>query len=185
MEPKFFSSQNDFRKWLEKNHERANELLVGFWKVASGKPSMTWSESVDQALCFGWIDGVRRSHGDDAYTIRFTPRRPGSNWSAINIKKVAELKEKGLMHPAGHAAFDKRKDAKSAIYSYENRPKEFAPPLEKIFRRNKAAWKFFISQAPSYQRNCIHWVISAKQEATKQGRLEKLIRVSDEGKRLY
>ncbi|HEV8590997.1 MAG TPA: hypothetical protein VGQ55_02765 [Pyrinomonadaceae bacterium] len=113
MEPKFFSSQNEFRKWLEKNHETAKEVLVGFWKVGTGKPSMTWGESVDQALCFGWIDGIRRSLGDEAYTIRFTPRKPTSIWSAINIKKVAQLNEKGLMRPAGDAAFEKRNDHKS------------------------------------------------------------------------
>lgn len=184
MEPKFFSSQKEFRKWLEKNHASAKELVVGFWKVTSGKPSMTWSESVDHALCFGWIDGVRRSCGEDAYTIRFTPRGATSNWSAINIKKVADLKEKGLMQTADLAAFEARKDGRSAVYSYENRPKEFSPELEKVFKKNKTAWKFFTSQAPSYQRICVYWVMSAKRDATKKSRLDKLIKTSEEGKRL-
>jgi uncharacterized protein YdeI (YjbR/CyaY-like superfamily) len=145
---------------------------------------MTWSESVDQALCFGWIDGIRKSIDDGSYSNRFTPRRPGSNWSAINIRKVAELVEKGLMRPAGIAAFEERRDHKSAIYSYENRPKEFSPEFEKAFKKNKAAWKFFTSQAPWYHRICIYHVMSAKQEATRQSRFEKLIEASEEGKRL-
>ena len=183
-EPRFFKTQNDFRKWLEKNHEKKDELLVGFYKVGSGKPSMTWSESVDQALCFGWIDGVRRSLGADAYTIRFSPRRPTSIWSAINIKKIEELKKKQLMHPAGISAFEKRDEKKSAIYQYENRPVEFSRDLEKQFRANKGAWKFFRAQPPGYQRLLVFYVMSAKQEKTRISRLEKLILASEAGKRL-
>lgn len=184
MEPVFFASQSDFRKWLEENHESAGELLVGFWKVGSGKPSMTWSESVDQALCFGWIDGVRRSLDDAAYTIRFTPRRPKSVWSSNNIAKVEELKKKGLIRPAGLAAYDKKEDHRSVIYAYENRPREFDPKYEKKFRSSNKAWKFFETQPPGYRRLMIYWVISAKQEATRLRRLEKLIAASEESRRL-
>jgi uncharacterized protein YdeI (YjbR/CyaY-like superfamily) len=184
MKRRFFKTQEDFRKWLEKNHETADELLVGFWKRGSGKRAMTWSESVDQALCFGWIDGVRRRVNDEAYTIRFTPRRANSIWSKINIDKIAELKTKDLMRSAGLAAFEKRKDAKSAIYSYENQPKEFAPEYEKRFQKNKKAWKFFEEQPPGYRRLMIFRVMSAKQEATRGKRLEELIAASAEGKRL-
>lgn len=139
MKPKFFATQDKFRDWLEKNHDKEKELLVGFWKVGSGKQSMTWSESVDQALCFGWIDGIRKRRDEDSYTIRFTPRRKGSVWSKVNIDKVAELKKNKLMRPAGLAAFEKKDEARSVIYAYENRPKEFDPAYEKIFKKEKAA----------------------------------------------
>lgn len=183
-EPKFFSSRQAFRKWLEKNHDKKGELLVGFYKVGSGRPSMTWSESVDQALCFGWIDGVRKSLGDDSYTIRFSPRRPNSIWSSINIKKVDELKKKGLMHDNGLAAFEKRDEKKSAIYEYENRPKELGPELESKFKKNKVAWAYFASQPPWYRRIGAHYVMSAKQEKTRVTRLDRLILASEAGKRL-
>ena len=184
MTPKFFATQAEFRKWLEKNHEKETELLVGFYKVGSGKPSMTWSESVDQALCFGWIDGVRRSIDEESYSIRFTPRRPTSVWSAINIKKIEELTKLGLMRAAGIAAFEKRREDKSAIYTYENKPKEFSDELEKLFRRNKKAWEFFGRQPNGYRRNLMFWVMSAKQPATQLKRLEKLIGESEKGKRM-
>src|SRR5687768_13780696 len=142
----FFSSQNDFRKWLAKNHDKETELVVGFYKVGSGRPSMTWSESVDQALCFGWIDGVRKRLDDESYTIRFTPRRANSIWSSINIKKVDELSAAGLMTPPGIDAFAKRDDKKSAIYAYEKRPQKFDASTEKEFRKNQEAWKFFERQ---------------------------------------
>lgn len=184
MKPKFFSTQNDFRKWLEKYHETEKELLVGFWKVDSGKPSMTWTESVDQALCFGWIDGVRRSLGKEAYTIRFTPRRPKSVWSRINIEKIERLKKDGLMQTAGLAAYDKKEDHRAVIYSYENRPREFTPEFEKKFKRNKMAWEFFEAQPAGYRRLMIYWVTSAKQEATRISRFERLVAGSAERKRL-
>jgi len=145
---------------------------------------MTWSESVDQALCFGWIDGVRKRIDDHSYTIRFTPRRPGSIWSAINIAKVAELKKKGLMNPAGIAAFEKRTDAKSAIYSYEIDPEKLDREYEKLFRNEKQAWKFFTRQPPGYRRQMINRVMGAKQEKTRLSRLKKLILASENGKRL-
>ena len=183
--PKFFKDQHAFRAWLEKNHAKEKELVVGYYKVATGKPSMNWSESVDQALCFGWIDGIRKSLDDESYTIRFTPRKPTSNWSAINIRKVEALTAQGLMTPAGIAAYAKRKEEKSGIYGYENRPKELPDECVKVFRKNKSAWDFFTALAPSYQRAVAHWVVSAKKEETKWARLEKLIAASGKGKRIY
>jgi uncharacterized protein YdeI (YjbR/CyaY-like superfamily) len=184
MKPKFFATQNDFRKWLEENHDKETELLVGFYKVGSGKPSMNWSQSVDEVLCFGWIDGVRRSIDGESYSIRFTPRRAKSIWSAVNIKKVAELTEKGLMRAAGLAAFAKRDKNKSAIYAYENKPTEFPEELEKMFRANESAWSFFEKQANGYRRTLMFWVLSAKQHSTQIRRLEKLIEASASGKKL-
>jgi uncharacterized protein YdeI (YjbR/CyaY-like superfamily) len=181
MKPKFFSDQKEFRKWLEKNHKKETELIVGFWKVGSGKPSMTWSESVDQALCFGWIDGVRKSIDEDSYQIRFTPRKPSSIWSAVNIKKIAALKKQGLMHEAGLEAYSKRKDDKSAIYSFEKPAEEFSPAFLKQFKANKKAWKYFEELAPGYRKTSVHWVMSAKQEATQLKRLTKLIADSEAG----
>ena len=183
MDPKFFTTQDDFRNWLAENHAIADELIVGYYKVGTGKPSMSWSESVDQALCFGWIDGVRRKYDDDSYTIRFTPRRPRSIWSAVNIAKVAELKKKGLMTRAGLAAFEKREEKRSAVYAYENRPEEFPAEYEKLFAKNRTAFEFFTAQPPSYRRLAVHRVISAKQEATRRARLQKLIAASAEKRR--
>ena len=175
MTPKFFPTQTDFRRWLEENHETATEIIVGYYNVKSGKSGMTWSESVDQALCFGWIDGVRRKIDDESYSNRFTPRRANSNWSAVNIEKVRVLTEKSLMKPAGIAAFAKRKDEKSAIYAYENELKKFSDEFETQFRANESAWKFFEKQANWYKKQMINWVMTAKQEATRQSRLAKLI----------
>jgi uncharacterized protein YdeI (YjbR/CyaY-like superfamily) len=160
-------------------------LVVGFHKVGTGKPSMTWSESVDQALCFGWIDGVRRSHDAESYTIRFTPRKPTSNWSAINIRKIADLTKQGLMRPAGIEAFKKRKEEKSGIYGYENRPKELPAPYEKLLKANKPAWEYFARQAPSYQKTMYHWILSAKKEETQLSRLDKVIAASAKQKRIF
>ena len=175
MTPIFFASQPDFRKWLQKNHKKESEVLVGFYKVGSGKPSMTWSQSVDEALCFGWIDGVRKSIDNDSYQIRFTPRKPGSNWSAVNIKKIEELTKKGLMQPAGHAAFEKRIESKSGIYSFEKEETELTPDFKKQFKANKKAWEYFQTLAPSYRKISTHWVMSAKQESTRKKRLNQLI----------
>ena len=184
MSPKFFATQEDFRRWLEENHEKESELIVGFYNVKSGKQSMTWSEAVDQALCFGWIDGVRRKVDDESYSNRFTPRRASSNWSAVNIKKVEELTEKGLMMPAGIAAFEKRKAEKSVVYSYENEAKRFSDEYEKRFRANEKAWSFFEKQANWYKKQLTAWVMNAKQEATRERRLEKLIAESENERRL-
>lgn len=174
-DPFFFPTQSTFRKWLEKNHAKSKELLVGFYKVGCGKKSITWSESVDEALCFGWIDGVRKSIDKESYTIRFTPRKPTSIWSAINIKKVEELTQKGLMHPAGIQAYTKRKENKSRIYSYEKEVENLSDGFMEKIKLNKKAWNYFQSMAPSYQRSCIDWIMTAKQETTKIKRLEELI----------
>jgi uncharacterized protein YdeI (YjbR/CyaY-like superfamily) len=183
--PVFFENQNDFRRWLDENHQAETELLVGFYKTGSGKPSMTWPQSVDQALCYGWIDGVRKSMGPEAYSIRFTPRKPGSIWSAINIDKMEKLVKENLVKPAGLAAFAKRTEAKSRIYSHERTQDAVLPPdMEKAFKSHKKAWAFFTAQAPSYQRVMLHWVTTAKQEKTRQGRFEKLLEASRQGTRV-
>lgn len=181
MKPTFFTKQSDFRKWLEKNYKNKDELLVGFYKVSSGKESMTWSQSVDEALCFGWIDGVRKSIDNDSYQIRFTQRRLTSIWSAVNIKKIEELKKLGLMQPEGLAIFENRKENVSKIYSYENEEVKFSAELEKQFRPNEKAWEYFQSLAPSYRKNSTYWVMSAKNEATKLKRLNELIEDSHAG----
>ncbi|OFX52778.1 MAG: bacteriocin-protection protein [Bacteroidetes bacterium GWB2_41_8] len=184
MAPIFFTNTGEFRKWLEANHQTESELIVGYYKVGTKKPSMTWSDSVDEALCFGWIDGIRRSVDDEAYCIRFTPRNPKSNWSAVNIAKVEELIRLRKMTSAGLAAFEKRSVARSEIYSYENRPEKFTAEMEARFRENSEAWSHFDVQSPSYKKTIIYWVMSAKQEATRNSRLEKLIAACSEGKRL-
>lgn len=184
MTPKFFPTTNDFRRWLEENHEKETELIVGFYRVGLGKASITWSEAVDQALCFGWIDGVRRKIDEESYSNRFTPRRPDSNWSVVNIAKVAKLTKQGLMKPAGIVAFEKRREDKSAIYAYENELKQFPEEFEKRFRANEKAWSFFEKQANWYRKQMINRVVSAKQEATREKRLEKLIAESANEKRL-
>jgi uncharacterized protein YdeI (YjbR/CyaY-like superfamily) len=181
MTPTFFAKQSDFRKWLEKNHKKETELLVGYYKVGSGKPSMTWSQSVDEALCFGWIDGVRKSIDNDSYQIRFTQRKPTSIWSAVNIQKIEELSKQGLMRPAGIASFEHRKDHKSKIYSYENEEVTLSPEFKKQFKANKDAWDYFESLAPSYRKTSTNWVMSAKQDTTKQKRLNELIADSEAG----
>jgi uncharacterized protein YdeI (YjbR/CyaY-like superfamily) len=174
--PNFFASSTEWRAWLEKHHASTQELWVGFFKRDSGRPSITWPESVDGALCFGWIDGVRKSIDAVSYKIRFTPRKRRSVWSAINIRRVNELSKLGLMHSAGLAAFEKRDADRSAIYAYEQRKTAKLPPaFEKKFRGNSEAWKFFKSQPPWYQRTATYWVISAKQEATRSKRLATLI----------
>ena len=185
MTPKFFSNQLEFRKWLDKNHKKESELIVGFYKVGSGKPSMTWSQSVDQALCFGWIDGIRRSVDEQSYSIRFTPRKLTSNWSKVNLDKVKELTKQGLMQPAGLEVFEKRKKDKSGNYSYESEAKVFADNYEKKFKANKTAWSFFTTQAPSYKKMVARWIMSAKQEKTQLSRLEKAMTESEIQKRLF
>ena len=181
MTPLFFATQDEFRQWLETNHDKESALIVGFYKVNSGKPSMTWSESVDQALCFGWIDGVKHSIDQDSYQIRFTPRKKNSIWSAVNIKKVEGLIEKGLMRNAGLVSFNHRTEDKSKIYSFENEEVKFSPELEAIFKSNKAAWDYFQSLAPTYRKPSSNWVMSAKQEATRLKRLHELIADSEKG----
>ena len=184
MKPHFFATADEFRKWLEKHHDRETELLVGFYKRGSGRPSMTWPESVDQALCFGWIDGVRKRIDDESYTIRFTPRREKSIWSAVNIARVEELKNAGRMSPAGLKAYAQRTGERSVVYSYEKDPQTLPREYEKEFRANAPAWKFFHTQAPSYQRVAIHWIVSAKREETRRRRLATLIEDSAAERRL-
>jgi len=184
MNIKYFKSAHDFRRWLEKNHATMQELWVGYYKKSSWQSSITWPESVDEALCFGWIDGIRKSVDDLRYTIRFTPRRRRSIWSAINIKRARELSNKGLMKPPGMAAFDARKENRSGIYSYEQRSANLDGPYEKRLRQNKSAWDFFYAQPPSYRKAIGWWIVSAKQEATRLKRLEKLITELGRGERL-
>src|SRR5215217_3893638 len=178
MKIKYFKSARDFRQWLDKHHATMGEIWVGYYKKSSQQASMTWPESVDEALCFGWIDGIRKSVDHLRYTIRFTPRRRGSIWSAVNIKRARELGSKGLMKPPGMAAFDARKENRSGIYSYEQRSANLNAPYEKRLRKNKVAWDFFYAQPPSYRKAIGWWVVSAKQESTRLKRLEKLIEES-------
>lgn len=185
MKPYFFTSPDDFREWLDKNHDKATEIFVGFYKAGTGKPTLTWSESVDQALCYGWIDGVLKPISNDSYSRRFTPRKANSTWSAVNIKKMEDLMKQGLVKPAGMAAYEKRKESNSKIYAYEQENPEALPEtFEKEFKANKPAWEFFIKQAPSYRKQMIYRITSAKQEKTKQSRFEKLMNASAEGKRV-
>lgn len=184
MKPMFFATPAAFRAWLKKHHNEADEIIVGFYRKDSGKPSITWSEAVDEALCFGWIDGIRRKHSDIAYSNRFTPRRPGSNWSTINIAKVAQLTREGRMQAAGVAAYAKRTEGKSRIYTYEQTGlPEFPPGLEKKFKANKKAWAFFVGQPTYYRKLNTRWVSSAKQEATRLRRLDILILTCESGRR--
>lgn len=184
MSPTFFETQDHFRTWLSQNHLTAKELIVGYYKVGTGKASMTWSESVDQALCFGWIDGVRRSIDEESYCIRFTPRRKTSIWSAVNVKKVEDLTKAGLMKPEGLKAFEHLDERKSLIYSHETQIATLESNLENQFKSNLLAWEFFSKQAPSYKKVTIHWIMSAKQEKTRLSRLEKTIEFSAKGKRI-
>ena len=186
MKPTFFATPADFRKWFEKNHDTAAELLVGFYKKGSGKPSISWPESVDEALCFGWIDGVRRSIDAESYSIRFTPRRARSIWSNVNTKRVAELTQQGRMHASGLSAFKARDPKRSGIYAFEQRPKdqELDPALEAKIRKNKKAWAFFEAQPPGYRRLMSVYVMSAKKEETRLRRLARLIEDSAAGQRV-
>lgn len=183
--PLFFATPTEFRTWLKHNASVATELIVGFHKVGSGTPCMTWPQSVDEALCFGWIDAVRKRIDEQRYQIRFTRRKPGSTWSAINIERVAVLTAEGRMQPAGLAAFARRSDARSRTYAYEQRDMAaWDPAEEKAFRKNKAAWAFFEAQAPSYRKRVVWGIVSAKQAATRQRRLQQLIEASQNGERL-
>jgi uncharacterized protein YdeI (YjbR/CyaY-like superfamily) len=181
MKIKFFKSPADFRAWLEQHHATMQELWVGYYKKDSGRPSMTWPESVDEALCFGWIDGIRKSVDEISYTIRFTPRRPRSTWSAVNINRVQELTRQGRMRLAGEKAFEARTENRSGIYAYEQRKPELDEPYSKRLRQNKEAWKFFQAQPASYRKTAGWWVLSAKKEETRLRRLEKLIEDSAQG----
>jgi uncharacterized protein YdeI (YjbR/CyaY-like superfamily) len=184
MKPKFFSTPAEFRKWLEQNHDKQSELMIGFHKKASGKKSITYPEALDEALCFGWIDGVRRKLDETSYVQRFTPRKPRSIWSLVNVRHVERLKKEGRMHAAGVEAYERRTPERTGIYSFENRPKQLSPAYEKRFRQNKKAWKFFNEQ-PTYYKNLIVFrIMSAKKEETQMRRLEETIECSANGKRV-
>jgi uncharacterized protein YdeI (YjbR/CyaY-like superfamily) len=184
MYPRFFKTAADFRKWLDENHESVQEQWVGYYKKDSGKPSISYPESVREALCFGWIDGLRKSIDADSYKIRFTPRRPKSIWSNVNIKYVEELKKLGLMKPAGLKAYSIRDPKRSGIYAFEREAMTLSEPLEKKFRANKAAWKFFEAQPTYYRTTCVYWIMNAKREETQQRRLERIIKCSAAGLRV-
>ena len=184
MKPTFFKTPADFCSWLERHHARADALLVGFYKKESGKPSITWPQSVDEALCFGWIDGIRRRIDDIRYSIRFTPRRRGSIWSNVNTKRVAELIKDKRMRPAGVKAFEARDPKKTGIYSFERETATLPAEFEKAFRANTKAWKFWEAQPPGYRRLAAYFVTSAKQDETRRRRLDVLIRDSAQGLRL-
>jgi uncharacterized protein YdeI (YjbR/CyaY-like superfamily) len=181
---KFFKTPSDLRKWLDKYHSRLLEQWVGFYKVSSGRASITYYEALDEALCYGWIDGVRKAVDDMSYTIRFTPRKPESIWSLVNINRVNELKKLGRMMPRGIEAFATRNEERAKKYSYENRPRSLGDAYEKKFRAKKKAWEFYQAQAPWYRRTSTFWVTSAKQEETRQRRLEQLIACSVKGERI-
>jgi uncharacterized protein YdeI (YjbR/CyaY-like superfamily) len=184
-EPIYFSSPDELWAWLEEHHEAETEVWVGYWKKATGKPSLTWSQAVDQALCFGWIDGVLRRVDDERHVQRFTPRKPTSNWSAVNIAKVERLRAEGLMRPAGEAAFARRREARSGVYSYEQRHEAaLDPEQEERFRANAAAWENFMAMPPSYRQMALWWVVSAKRPETRERRLATLIEDSAAGRRL-
>ena len=185
MKPRFFATKEEFRAWLRENHSVRTELLVGYYKVSTGKPSMTWPESVDQALCFGWIDGIRRSVDDESYCIRFTPRRPGSNWSTVNIRKVEALIENGLMRDAGMKAYGDREEHRSEVYGYERKALTLSREFKAIFRENEKAWEFFKAQAAYYKKTAQNWVMSAKREDTRRRRLAKLIESSAKEEKVF
>ena len=180
--PLFFKSPDEYRRWLEKNHESAKELWIGFWKKATGKPSVTWQQVVDESLCFGWIDGIRKSIDGDSFKQRVTPRRATSIWSETNIRRVGELTAEGRMRQAGLTAFEKRDRTK--VYSYENFKRGLGPQEEALLKKNRKAWEFFQAQPPGYRGLAGWWVTSAKKEETRQRRLESLIRDSAAGRRL-
>lgn len=179
----YFATPQEFRAWLERHGETRDELLVGYHRKVTGRPSLTWEESVDEALCFGWIDGIRRRVDDGRYSIRFTPRRPGSMWSARNLERVRILTGEGRMRPAGIRAFEGRRDDRSAIYSYEQRREaRLARGFEARFRRDRDAWAYFSARPPSYRAAAIHWVMSAKREETRERRLAILVEDSAAGR---
>jgi uncharacterized protein YdeI (YjbR/CyaY-like superfamily) len=181
----FFASSDEFRAWLEEHHATATELLVGFHKKSTGRPTMTWTEAVREALCFGWIDGIRRSLGDESYTIRFTPRNPRSNWSSLNVRHVEELIREGRMTPAGLAAYGSRTAERTGVYAFEQRHSaRLDREQQERFRADPKAWEFFQDQPASYRQTAIYWVVSAKREETRARRLATLISDSAAGRRL-
>jgi uncharacterized protein YdeI (YjbR/CyaY-like superfamily) len=178
---RFFKSAAEFRKWLEANHDKAAAQWIGFWKKGAGKSGMTYDEAVLESLCFGWIDGQTNRVDDLAVTTRFSPRSARSNWSQLNIARVEELKAAGRMHPAGVAAYEKRREPEPGVYTYETRPADLPDDLSAIFRKNKAAWEFWRAQTPGYRKSMTWWVVQGKQEKTRLGRLDALIAESAKG----
>ena len=181
--PTYFPTEADFRRWLDANHDKADELLVGFWKKGSGRPSIDWPQARDQALCFGWIDGVRKSLGDDAYTIRFTPRRRKSIWSKVNLERFEALKAAGQMTPSGERAL-KESTGPSGVYAYERPLTQLSAEDEKLFRKNQAAWADWEKRPPGYRKVVLHWVTSAKKPETRARRLAILIESSAAGEKI-
>lgn len=179
MSPTFFKTQSAFRAWLQKHHRTETELWVGYWKKDTGRPSITWQESVDEALCFGWIDGLRKSIDAERYTNRFTPRRPGSVWSAVNERRALELITEGRMRAAGRKAFEARDPEQTVVYQFE-----LDPPLLATLKAHRAAWEFLQAQPPGYRRRVIWRVMSAKRQETRARRLRELIEISSTGRRL-
>lgn len=184
MKPQFFRTADAFRRWLETHHATARELWIGYHKKGSDQGGMKYPEALDEALCFGWIDGIVKTIDGDSYMQRFTPRRPGSNWSNVNVRHIARLEAAGRMHASGRAAFAARDEKKTGVYSFENRPKVFPPARGKVFRANQKAWTFWQAQPPGYRRLLTWWVVSAKQEETRQRRLAKLIAESAAQRRI-
>ena len=182
-EPAFFATEADFRRWLADHHDTAGELLVGFWKKSTGKPSIDWPQSRDQALCFGWIDGIRKSLGEDAYTIRFTPRRRGSIWSKVNVARFEELKAAGQMTGAGEKAYDDNQ-ARYGVYSYENALQELTDDETTLFQQKPTAWRDWEQRPAGYRRICLHWIASAKKPETRAKRLATLIEDSAAGRKI-
>lgn len=183
-EPIFFKSPADFRSWLKKHHDKKDVQWVGYYKVATNKPSMRWEESVREALCYGWIDGLRKSIDEESYKIRFTPRRPDSHWSKKNLRMVKELIEEGRMRPPGMKAYKKRKEKKTGKASYESKTKTLSKEYRHKLKTNPKAWKFFQDLAPGYTKTSVHWVMSAKQEKTRQKRFKILIDSCEQGKKI-
>ena len=184
MKVKYFKSSSEFRQWLELNHARLSELWVGFFKKDSGKGGLTYAEALDEALCFGWIDGLKKRVDEFSYTHRFTPRKPRSNWSRINLQHVERLQKAERMTPAGLVAYAARKPERSGVYSFENAPRKLPPADEKQFKADEVAWAFFQRQPPGYQRKIIWWMVSAKKPETRTRRLSQLIEASRQGRRL-
>ena len=183
-EVRFFQTGADLREWLAANHDTADEVLVGMYRKASGRPSITWPEVVDEVLCYGWIDGIRRGIDETSYMNRITPRRKGSNWSAVNIRRVGELEAAGRMTDAGRRAFALRDEAKSRIYSYEREASTFDDAAEATFQANKDAWSWFEGAAPYYRKAAVYWVMSAKRPETRARRLATLIEHAEKGRKV-
>ena len=180
--PTAFRNAAGFRAWLNRHHASETEVLVKLYKVHAKQKGLSYSEALDEALCYGWIDGVRRGGDEESFNIRFTPRKPKSTWSAVNIRSVAALEASGRMHEGGRAAFSRRSAERSGIYAYENRGTELSPEYQRKLKANKRAWEFFAAQPPWYRRTSIYWVMSAKKEETRERRLSSLIDFSSEGK---